>query len=163
MPSYRRKRSILRLAVALVGFSICSSASAQTLAGAVPPASASSALAQPPQRNPSHKKVFLLRGFTNVLSPGIDQLAEELRKTNIISTTIANHAFSAALAQEALQDCKRGRVNSIVLVGHSFGASAALSMAESLKESGIQVALIVTFDPVTKGSVPANVHMLENF
>jgi pimeloyl-ACP methyl ester carboxylesterase len=108
------------------------------------------------------EKVHLLRGFTNVLSPGIDQLADELRKRNV-STTITNHAFAADLAREALQDCKSGRITSIVLVGHSFGASAALGIAETLKEAGIQVALIVTFDPVTRNSVPANVHRLENF
>jgi pimeloyl-ACP methyl ester carboxylesterase len=110
----------------------------------------------------SGEKVYLLRGFTNVLSPGIDQLAEELRKRNV-ATTIANHAFAADLARDALQDCKSGQITSIVLVGHSFGASAAISMAETLKEAGIQVALIVTFDPVTSTAVPANVHRLENF
>lgn len=110
----------------------------------------------------SHVKAFLLRGFTNVLSPGIDQLAAELRRRNI-STTVANHAFSAALAKEAIEDCKSGRASSIVLIGHSFGASAALGMAEALQQSGVQVALIVTFDPVLKDSVPANVRQLENF
>lgn len=99
------------------------------------------------------EKVHLLRGFTNVLSPGIDQLADELRKRNV-STTITNHAFAADLAREALQDCKSGRITSIVLVGHSFGASAALGIAETLKEAGIQVALIVTFDPVTRIPFP---------
>ena len=110
----------------------------------------------------SGEKVYLLRGFTNVLSPGIDELAEELRSRNV-SMTVANHAFAAPLASEALQDCQSGRISSIVLVGHSFGASAALSMAETLREAGLQVALIVTFDPVTRNSVPANVHRLENF
>jgi len=107
-------------------------------------------------------KVFLLRGFTNVLSPGIDQLEEELRRRDI-NTTIANHLFYSSLAEEALQDCMSGRASSIVLVGHSFGASAALSMAETLNRQGVQVALVVTFDPVLKNSVPANVQRLENF
>jgi pimeloyl-ACP methyl ester carboxylesterase len=110
----------------------------------------------------SGEKVYLLRGFTNVPSPGIDELAEELRSRNV-SMTVANHAFAATLASEALQDRQSGRISSIVLVGHSFGASAALSMAETLREAGLQVALIVTFDPVTRNSVPANVHRLENF
>jgi hypothetical protein len=116
------------------------------------------------QAEPLHagEKVYLLRGFTNVLSPGIDELAEELHQRNV-GLTVANHAFADSLAREALQDCESRRINSIVLVGHSFGASAALSIAETLKEAGIQVALIVTFDPVTKNSVPANVHRLENF
>jgi hypothetical protein len=68
----------------------------------------------------ANKKVYMLRGLTNVLSPGIDQLADELPKRNI-SATVANHLFSDSLATEAIQDCKSGRVGSIVLVGHSLG------------------------------------------
>jgi pimeloyl-ACP methyl ester carboxylesterase len=109
-----------------------------------------------------HRKVYLLRGLTNVLSPGIDQLADELQKRNI-AATVANHAFSDSLAAEAIQDCKSGRVSSIVLVGHSLGASAAVSMAEQLQKAGLRVALIVTLDPVVKTAVPSNVHLLKNF
>ncbi len=139
------RAAIAGLLVAVIGLSISSSGHTEPL--------------KPPHAG---EKVYLLRGFTNVLSPGIDQLAEELRSRNV-STTVANHAFAADLATEALQDCKSGRISSIVLVGHSFGASAALSIPETLKEAGIQVALIVTFDPVVRNSVPANVHHLENF
>jgi pimeloyl-ACP methyl ester carboxylesterase len=110
----------------------------------------------------THRKVYLLRGLTNVLSPGIDQLDDELRKRNM-DVTIANHAFSDSLANEAIQDCKSGRVSSIVLVGHSLGASAAVSMAEQLQKAGLHVALIVTLDPVVKTVVPNNVHLLKNF
>lgn len=110
----------------------------------------------------THRKVYLLRGLTNVLSPGIDQLADELQKRNI-DATITNHAFSDSLANEAIEDCRSGRVSSIVLVGHSLGASAAVSMAEQLQKAGLRVALIVTLDPVTKIVVPDNVHLLRNF
>ena len=103
----------------------------------------------------ANKKVYLLRGLTNVLSPGIDQLANELPKRNI-SATVANHLFSDSLATEAIQDCKSGRVSSIVLVGHSLGASAAVSMAEQLQQAGLHVALMVTFDPVVSTTVPDN-------
>jgi len=110
----------------------------------------------------TNKKVYLLRGLTNVLSPGIDQLADELPKRNI-SATVANHLFWNSLATEAIQDCKSGRVSSIVLVGHSLGASAAVSMAEQLQQAGLHVALMVTFDPVVRTTVPDNVHLLRNF
>ncbi len=126
--------------------------------------SASAVFAQP-QAHPvgvPREKVFLLRGFTNVLSPGIDQLAQELRARNV-ETEVANHAFALSLASEAIEDCKSGRVGTIVLVGHSFGATGALMMADRLKKAGMHVALIVTLDPVIKGAVPANVHRLENF
>jgi hypothetical protein len=123
--------------------------------GAPPTASAAT--------NPTmHKRVYLLRGLTNVLSPGIDQLNEELQRRNV-DVTIANHAFSDSLAFEAIEGCKSGRIGSIVLVGHSLGASAAVSMAEQLQRAGLHVALIVTIDPVTKIVVPNNVRMLRNF
>ena len=113
--------------------------------------------------NPAaHKKIYLLRGLTNVLSPGIDQLNEELQRRNI-DVTIANHVFSDSLAQEAIDGCKSGRIGSIVLIGHSLGARAAVSMAEQLQDAGLHVALIVTIDPVTKIVVPNNVRLLKNF
>jgi pimeloyl-ACP methyl ester carboxylesterase len=106
--------------------------------------------------------VYLLRGLTNVLSPGIDQLADELRQRRVASS-VANHLFSSSMAREAIEDCKSGRVNSIVLVGHSLGASAAVSMAEELKQAGVSVALIVMFDPVIQAAVPSNVRLVKNF
>jgi hypothetical protein len=109
-----------------------------------------------------HKKVYLLRGLTNVLSPGIDQLNEELQRRNV-DVAIANHAFSESLALEAIEGCRSGRISSIVLVGHSLGARAAVSMAEQLQKAGLHVALIVTIDPVTKIVVPSNVRLLKNF
>ena len=116
----------------------------------------------PPASATVHKKVYLLRGLTNILSPGLDQLNEELQQRGL-DVTIANHAFSESLAREAIEDCKSGRVSSIVLVGHSLGASAAVSMAEQLRQAGLHVALIVTMDPVTKIVVPNNVHLLRNY
>ena len=110
----------------------------------------------------AHKKVYLLRGLTNVLSPGIDELADELQKRNI-DATIANHLFSDSLASDAIEGCESGRINSVVLVGHSFGASAAISMAEQLQKAGLHVAAILTIDPVIKTVVPNNVHLLRNF
>ena len=94
--------------------------------------------------------------------PGIDQLNEELRQRNV-DVTIAHHAFSDALAHEAIEDCKNGRTSSVVLVGHSLGASAAVSMAEQMRRAGLHVALIVTIDPVIKTVVRDNVHLLKNF
>ena len=110
----------------------------------------------------AHKKVYLLRGLTNVLSPGIDQLSEELQHRGV-DVTITNHAFSDSLAREAIDDCKSGRISSIVLVGHSLGASAAVGMAEQLQRAGLHVALIVTMDPVMKLVVPNNVHLVRNY
>ncbi len=128
--------------------------------------SAVACLAQPqPHLAPAQherEKVYLLRGFTNVLSPGIDELAQELKQKNV-ETVVANHVFALSLASEAIDDCRSGRVGTIVLVGHSFGATGALMMADRLDKVGMHVALVVTLDPVIKNSVPGNVVRLENF
>src|SRR5258708_37327421 len=107
------RAAIAGLLVAVIGLSISSSGHTEPL--------------KPPHAG---EKVYLLRGFTNVLSPGIDQLAEELRSRNA-STTVANHAFAADLARAALQDCKSGRISSIVLAAHSFGAIPTLSISQT--------------------------------
>jgi hypothetical protein len=110
----------------------------------------------------SHEKVYLLRGFLNVFSLGMDQLASELQQRGI-SATVGNHLLSSSFASDAIQACKSGQANSIVIVGHSLGASAAVSMAEEMRKAGVRVALIITFDPVVRTAVPPNVQRLKNF
>lgn len=80
------------------------------------PACAGFAQSQPRPAIAAHEKVFLLRGFSNVLSPGIDELAQELKGKNV-ETEVANHVFALSLASEAIADCKSGRVQTIALVG----------------------------------------------
>ncbi len=109
-----------------------------------------------------HEKVFILKGFMNVFSPGLDQLAEELRRRHI-SAEVANHLASASFASEAIADCKSGRVSSIIIVGHSLGATAAFGMADELQRAGVRVALVLTLDPVVRSAVPSNVARVKNF
>ena len=120
-----------------------------------------SAAPSQPQRH-SHERVYLLRGLLNVFSLGMDQLGNELRQRNV-EAVVGNHTLSGLYANEAIADCKSGRISSIVIVGHSLGASAAVSMAEQLRQAGVRVALIVTVDPVTETVVPSNVQILKNF
>jgi pimeloyl-ACP methyl ester carboxylesterase len=110
----------------------------------------------------SHEKVYLLRGFMNVFSLGMDQLASELERRGV-SATVGNHLVSSSFASDAIQACKSGQINSIVIIGHSLGASAAVSMAEEMQKAGVRVALIIMFDPVVRTAVPPNVQRLKNF
>jgi pimeloyl-ACP methyl ester carboxylesterase len=120
--------------------------------------------AAPVQARPlhPHQRVYLLRGFLNIFSLGMDQLAAELRQRGV-EAVVANHTLSGVYANEAIADCKAGRISSIAIVGHSLGASAGVGMAEQLAQAGVKVALVVTVDPVTPTAVPANVHTLKNF
>ncbi len=82
----------------------------------------------------SGEKVYLLRGFTNVLSPGIDELAEELRSRNV-SMTVANHAFAATLASEALQDCLPANVHRLENFHLSNGVGQPVQQGEHFRGS----------------------------
>jgi hypothetical protein len=108
------------------------------------------------------QKVFLIRGFANVFSPGIDQLASELQARGV-QTEVSNHLSSAVTASEAIDQCKSGQINSVVLVGHSLGAAAVVDVARHMQEAGLRVALMVTLDPVAASQAPGNVRRLENY
>ena len=116
---------------------------------------------QPRTAHP-HKRVYLLRGFLNVFSLGMDQLAGELRQRGI-EAVVANHTLSGVYANEAIRDCKAGVISSIDIVGHSLGATAGVGMADEIGQAGLKVALVATVDPVTPTAAPSNVAMLKNF
>ena len=115
-----------------------------------------------PNRARPHQRVYLLRGFMNVFSLGMDQLANELRARGI-EAVVANHTLSGIYANEAIRDCKAGAISSIAIVGHSLGATAAVDMAEQLAQAGVGVGLVVTVDPISTSAAPGNVKRLENF
>ncbi len=105
--------------------------------------------------------VYLLRGLANVFSTGLDDLDEKLTKRGI-TATVHNHLESDTLAEQAAHLQKAGK-GPIVIVGHSLGADAAVSMAERMKELGATVALIVTFGANGKLTAPSNVRRVVNY
>ena len=122
----------------------------------------SAALAVPSLACAAGQKVFLIRGFANVFSPGIDVLASELKQRGIAVET-SNHLSWSSTASEAIEGCRSGKISSIVLVGHSLGGAAVVDVARRLQEAGMRVALMVTLDPVSAGQAPSNVRRLENY
>ena len=122
----------------------------------------SAALCLPGEANAAGQKVFLIRGFMNVFSPGIDQLAAELRARGVQSE-VSNHLSSSLTASEAIEGCRSGEISSIVLIGHSLGAAAVVDVARRLQEAGMTVALMVTLDPVAASQASGNVRRLENY
>jgi hypothetical protein len=104
---------------------------------------ASSSTSAAPVR--SSAKVYLLRGFANVFSLGMDELATKLQQRGI-RADVSNHLAAAGLAAEAAADYKAGRTRSIILIGHSWGALAVVDMVKTLGEAGVPVALAVTLD-----------------
>jgi surfactin synthase thioesterase subunit len=122
----------------------------------------SAAVSLPSLAHAAGQKVFLIRGFANVFSPGIDLLASELKRRGIAVET-SNHLSWGSTASEAIEGCRSGRISSIVLVGHSLGGAAVIDAAKRLQEAGMRVALMITLDPVSAGQAPSNVRRLENY
>jgi hypothetical protein len=106
-------------------------------------------------------KVYLLRGIFNV-SVGLDALAGKLAQRGIPSA-VYGHGESGTVAAQAIGDYRAGRARSIILVGHSLGAGAAIMVADQLNAAGVPVALLISLDPVGAFAVPGNVRRTVNF
>lgn len=100
-----------------------------------------SALAAP-DRGP---KVYLLRGFMNVFSLGLDEIATKLEQRGI-RAEVYNHTSALRLAGEIASEYKSGKTRPIVLVGHSAGGAAIVDLVDELGRAGVPVALAVTLD-----------------
>jgi hypothetical protein len=104
---------------------------------------------------------YLMRGIFNV-SVCLDALAGKLARRGIAASVYGNDDV-AAVAAEATQAYRSGQARSIVLIGHSLGAGAVVSVARQLGAAGVPVALLVSLDPVSSGAVPPNVRRAVNY
>jgi alpha-beta hydrolase superfamily lysophospholipase len=105
--------------------------------------------------------IYLLRGLANVFSTGLDSLGDKLEKLGY-SATVHSAGEAASLGLEAARLQKSGK-GPIIIIGHSIGANAAISMAETMKDEGASVALIITFGPTFDMLVPSNVSRVINY
>ena len=115
---------------------------------------------EPATRQPAKPKtgtthVYLLRGLLNIFSTGMDGIRDKLKKRHI-EASVDNHSLWRFLADGAVEDYKRGRVRTIVIMGHSAGAINAVDMANRIGEAGVPVSLVVTFDPAFRTTVTSN-------
>ena len=119
-------------------------------------------LAQASSNPKPHDHVYLLRGFANVFSLGMDQIATKLEHQGI-DTTVANYVSWPTLAEEAASEYKSGEVRTIILVGHSSGAVAVTSMAARLSELGVPVKLAIGLDPTSHMTASGHVDRYVNY
>ena len=110
-------------------------------------------------RGGSH--LYVLPGLGNN-SPGLSEFGSRMARRGI-PTTVRNYGDWPALAQEAIQQYRDGRLRSIMIVGHSLGGGAAVEMAAELGQAGVPVQLVVTLDPVGWSPVSSNVRRSVNF
>ncbi len=107
-------------------------------------------------------RVYLLRGFMNVFSLGMDDLAAQIR-ANGVAATVTNHADIDVLVPQIVARYQAGDHGAIVLIGHSLGADAVIEMAQALGHYGIPVAAAILFDGTEPHAVPGNVAVAVNY
>ena len=93
--------------------------------------------------------VYLLRGVLNIFSLGLDTIGARLEAQGV-PVTVANFVSWSSLADEAATAYKAGRIKTIVLVGHSSGATALPDMIAKLNQLGVPVKLAIGLDSVFK-------------
>ncbi len=106
--------------------------------------------------------VYLLRGVLNIFSLGLDDIAARLQAQGI-PVTVANFVSWSSLADEAAVAYKSGRLKTIILVGHSSGATALPDMVAKLGSLGVPVKLAVGLDSVFRTKLSGNAERYINF
>lgn len=122
----------------------------------------SDARAQGPSTSKSTAHVYLLRGVLNVFSMGMDQIAYKLEQRGI-ATTVTNYLLWSSVADDAAAAYKSGKVRTIILVGHSSGATALPDMVERLTRLGAPVKLAIGLDSVFQTTLSGKVGRYINF
>ena len=107
-------------------------------------------------------RVYFMRGLANVFSLGLDQIAYRLQQQGISSET-HNYIVWASVADEAAALYKSGRIKTIILVGHSSGATYLPDMVARLDQQGVPVKLAIGLDSVFHTSLTGHVGRYINF
>jgi hypothetical protein len=109
----------------------------------------------------SHPHVYLMRGLLNIFSLGMDQLAAQIAH-NGVDAGVYNHSVAETVVANIAQKYRAGDHGPYILVGHSLGADAVMTMAQQLDLQGVPVALVVPFDGTESYAAPSNVDCVLN-
>jgi len=109
----------------------------------------------------SRPHVYLMRGLMNIFSLGMDQLASQVAG-NGIDASVYNHSVADSVVASIVQRYRDGDHGPYILVGHSLGADAAMTMAQQLNLQSVPVALVVPFDGTGSYAAPSNVACVLN-
>jgi hypothetical protein len=115
-----------------------------------------------PMTQASQTHVYLMRGVLNIFSLGMDQIANRLEQQGI-HASVHNHMLWSSVASDAAAAYKSGRVKTIILVGHSSGATVLPDIVASLSAQGVPVKLAIGLDSVFRTSLTGKVGRYINF
>jgi pimeloyl-ACP methyl ester carboxylesterase len=107
-------------------------------------------------------EVYMLRGFGDVFSRGLDEMTQALAARGIDAQVVSHTAWRRVL-RAILDDRQRYGPRPIVLIGHSLGANAVIEIAEELQQRNIAVQYVATLAATGPDPVPANVQRADNF
>jgi len=107
-------------------------------------------------------QIYLLKGFADIFSSGLDFLQSKLRSRGI-TAEVHSHGDWEKLADETIARWRAGAHGPIIIIGHSLGGDAAVQMSEKLGSAGVPVALVVTFSPTETLPVNGNVAHAVNY
>jgi len=93
------------------------------------------------------EEVYMIRGFLNVFSNGVNEMARQLNAKGIKARAISNGDWRN-ISQDIIARNKRGKVSyPIIIAGHSLGGVEAASFANALGGAGVKVSLVIGLDP----------------
>ena len=113
---------------------------------------------------PINGHVYLIRGLLGeIFSRGLDQLAENINHRGV-RASVHGLLEVSSLTEEIIRKYKDDPSSApIILIGHSSGGDAIISMAERMKDANVPVGLAFGFDPTpVAGAVPDNVEVFIN-
>lgn len=100
------------------------------------------------------EEVYMIRGFADVFSRGMNQMTARLKRKGIRASSHSNGDWKG-LAQNIIRRNKQGRVSHpIIIVGHSLGGVEAPNFANALAKGGVKVGMVIGLDPGFANPVP---------
>ena len=115
-----------------------------------------------PATQAAQTHVYLMRGVLNIFSLGMDQMAYRLQAQGI-NASVHNHMLWSSVAADAAAAYKSGKIKTIILVGHSSGATCLPDIVASLSAQGVPVKLAIGLDSVFRTSLTGKVGRYINF
>ena len=113
---------------------------------------------------PANGHVYLIRGLLGEFySRGLDQIARNINKRGL-HASVHGLLDINSLTEEIIKKYKDDPSSApVILIGHSSGGDAIISMAQKMKEANVPVGLAFGFDPTRHaGPVPDNVELFIN-
>ena len=105
---------------------------------------------------------FICSAARSMFSLGMDQIAGKLQQRGI-HATVDNYLAWPTLAEQAAAEYKGGLTRTIILVGHSSGATAVTEMAARLSQLGVPVKLAIGLDPTSRMTTTGHVDRYINY